>query len=172
MDLLKDKFDYYPNRDCKHLVRLLTVIILIPLCVLAMMFLYFKEMTGFKYMMILLIISLLMIEILVYLSKLKVFFSNTALYIQYGVKTRIAEYKYEKYLFAYYCKDYKGNEFLILSECELDKKRVKRIANIGGGIGVTLYDSCVVILIDESNKQIDDIKKHISEKIKNVYEFL
>lgn len=160
-----------PKYNYKYVAILFLIIGLIPF-VFALVFLYAKEMTGFWFMVISFSVFALMSKVLVEESKLKITFTNTALCIQHDKKSKKVSYSYDDYLYAYYCKNYKGQMFLILSESNLERKRVKSIVSYGGGVGATFYDSCVVIFIDESNKQIDDIKKHISEKIKNVYEFL
>ena len=80
------------------------------------------------------------------------------------------EYKYEKYLFAYYCRSYKGRLYLILSSNELNRKKVKKIVNFEECMGKTFGNLYVVIFIDENNKQIDVVRKYISENIKNICE--
>lgn len=168
--MLDEKFEYMPNKSYMYGAILFSIILLLPLFILSMWFLYLEEWVGFRHMVISFSGIAFMLILCVAEAKLKVIFGKEAIYIQRNQKCKIREYRYDRYVFAYYCKNYKGQKFLILSECELERKRVKKIVFWGGGVGATFYDSCVVLFVDENNKQIDVVREYISKNIKNICE--
>lgn len=169
MELFEERLDYMPYKSEKYLAIFMIMVLELPICVLSMMLLHFQGVAGIKYVMIPNLGILLIAMIFLKSSQLKITFTTKALYTQNGKNQKNVEHRYRDYPFAYYCKNYRGQVYLILSECELERKRVKRIVSYGGNFGRTFYDSCIVVLIDQSNKQINIVKKYIVENIKNVY---
>jgi len=169
MQVSSEKIEYCPYKSYRYAAMLVSIITLIPLFIFMLILLCSGDCQGVGHMMIPFSVITLIVMLCGAESKRKIIFTKEAIYTQRNLRCNLKEYRYDTYLFAYYCKHYKGQLFLVLSECELERKQVKRIVFWGGGIGATFYDSCVIIYIDENNKQIGEVKKHISENVKNIY---
>ena len=164
-----EKIEYMPRKIYSY-VAMMVFLIGLGLSVFFLISVRPNDREDFFVLLIIILGYLLIAIILVLFSGLKVYFTKDAVYVQFNTKSKLKRYSYENYKFAYYCRNYKKQLFLIFSEEEIDKKRVKKIVAYGGGLGLTFYDSCVVIFIDHNNKQIDIIKEYISKTISDIHE--
>lgn len=167
MEKADKTIEYYPNKNYRIVAFILFIIDLLPFG-LSILLLFSKDTEGFWLTFLPFLLFLTIPMFLILLSRLQITFTNNAVYIKHDNKSKIMEYRYEDYPFAYYCKSYKGWMYLILSPCEIDKKKAKSIAHLSGE--TTQYDSCVIISLNESSENEDIIRKLIHENVKKVYE--
>lgn len=101
-------------------------------------------------------------------SKLKILFTQDAIYVKQNKCKESSVYYYADYLYAYYCRDYKARLYLVLSTERKMFKNIKKITNHASCLERTVVGKCVVIFLDNS-KNREQIKELIGEKVLNVY---
>ena len=73
-------------------------------------------------------------------------------------------FTWETFAYAYYCKNYKGHIFLLLSSKHLDENHVRKIINKSANSSKMCVDSFVVIHID-TTQDVSQLKALINNKV-------
>ena len=160
--------EYMPDRIYKYFSVILAIIAVME-AIICMMCMFAGNDETASVFLLFICVLIILIALFNHLSKVKILFTQDAIYIQQNERQAQKIFYYKDYLYAYYCRDYKARLHLVLSKERLELKNLKKIVSNSSNFERTITSKCVVIFL-ENSKVRNNIKKVIGQRIKNVYD--
>lgn len=165
MCLNNEEMIYRPFRICKVIIFFLKILEMLLTIVLGMAIKQ-NSIDGIIVSLILASIGFILIKYLYNLVKVILIFNKecvSVLNVSRGIRYDIL---WKEIPYGYYCRDWHGNLYLVLSPRTMEKKTVKKIVNqYTNSLKFNIYiDECIVIVI-AGKKQMEQIEKVVHNNI-------
>lgn len=156
---------YQPFRICRGIVCLLQILGILLIIVLSLAIRQ-DSIDGIVVIGTLLSLCVVLIKVLYDLIKVKVIFDKEYIRLLNAGKEKQYNIPWKEIPYGYYCRDWHGNLYLVLSPGAIEQKKVKKMVNKHtNSLKPNIYiDECILIVIG-SKKQMEQIEKVVHNKI-------
>ena len=166
-----DKIIYQPYRIGKIIIFFLQMVLIFLIIMLGIAIKQ-NSFDGIVVIGILLSLIIVLIKLLYDSIKIKVIFDKEYIRLFNGGKQKQYDIPWKEISNGYYCKDWHGNLYLVLSSKSIEPKKVKKLVNkYTNSLNSNIYiDDCILIVIGTKNQkeQIEKVmynKKLVPKKV-------
>lgn len=159
-----DKIIYQPYRIGKIIIFFLQMVLIFLIIMLGIAIKQ-NSFDGIVVIGILLSLIIVLIKLLYDSIKIKVIFDKEYIRLLNGGKQKRYDIPWKEISYGYYCKDWHGNLYLVLSSKSIEPKKVKKLVNkYTNSLNSNIYiDDCILIVIGTKN-QMEQIEKVVYNK--------